>query len=735
MKNENNQKRSFKYMLIQLCRYSFQIRQKGSLLIGFIITMVIFSILSLAMFYAFSSSSFDAVFGNSAQRAYYAAEAGARYKIAIYRHTAGMTIDTFATGVEETVLLPSSNGQAKITITPSMIDPTTSKPVTTDQTTKAAESKTLTVGGSLLLVAGTATNNFPLKMGFFQVGTGTVYYRYKYRTGNTLYLISGQGTLPTVTSGSTDIIAPKDQVLITSKGTAGIISRTIELGWILSGGGSWSTPAIQINFDDASYIPLFQGIVGYIPSGNFVQETTPGGGCTNSNFRTETVTEKTSTVAGESGYFNNMAFDWQGGTGGHRVDLEKAWLDSGKLLSYDIQVKIKVDPDASDTPNITAFLAGIGFKGTNRNANAEVNTWGVAILKGYKNINGEASGIPYHLEPPPDYFFPYDKCFYTCFDWCPQGCEDYCDTSSNRCFSYPVIVVWKRVGTGATAGIFSVEAYKVVTNPEAALFTGHQLNDFSTLLVRSIEAYPLTFNASGTTTPFRYNDMVTVKRSGVTDPIATFRINGAPLVASGSFAGGNAVGTLTISTINIPDPSKAIASGDELWVGMGTAKRATATGAIGTRTHYIRVYYGTPGGNGTANDKPDINRAALPRLCNTTDKLKWPVDDPVDWAPGNDYFRLVIGWQHSTTGASGNIVPLASGEKEYNGVLAYTALDGPMTDPALDTLHPPGNAAMMSNGAGVFLFAAGKNANRVHWDDFGIQWETLSGVGYITPNQ
>jgi Tfp pilus assembly protein PilX len=60
-------------------------RQKGSILIGIIITMVVMASLGAGMVYLTTTSTFQELFANNHSRAYYSAESGGRYAMAVIR--------------------------------------------------------------------------------------------------------------------------------------------------------------------------------------------------------------------------------------------------------------------------------------------------------------------------------------------------------------------------------------------------------------------------------------------------------------------------------------------------------------------------------------------------------------------------------------------------------------------------------------------------------------------------
>jgi len=91
--------------------------QKGSILIGLIITMVIIATLGAAMVYLTSTSAFQGLFSaNSHTRAYYTADSGGRYALSVIR-------DAYATGMtklsvinnNQTFTLANNGGQFQIT--------------------------------------------------------------------------------------------------------------------------------------------------------------------------------------------------------------------------------------------------------------------------------------------------------------------------------------------------------------------------------------------------------------------------------------------------------------------------------------------------------------------------------------------------------------------------------------------------------------------------------------------
>jgi Tfp pilus assembly protein PilX len=91
-------------------------RQKGSILISLIITMVVMAFLGAGMVYLTSTSTFQELFANNHARAYYVAESGGRYALSVIRD-AYATDKTKLNAINnnQTFTLASNGGQFQIT--------------------------------------------------------------------------------------------------------------------------------------------------------------------------------------------------------------------------------------------------------------------------------------------------------------------------------------------------------------------------------------------------------------------------------------------------------------------------------------------------------------------------------------------------------------------------------------------------------------------------------------------
>ena len=72
-------------------------RQKGSMLIGLIVTLVIMAALGAGMVYLTSTSTIQELFANNNARAYYAAESGGRYALAVIRNAYATNLTQLST--------------------------------------------------------------------------------------------------------------------------------------------------------------------------------------------------------------------------------------------------------------------------------------------------------------------------------------------------------------------------------------------------------------------------------------------------------------------------------------------------------------------------------------------------------------------------------------------------------------------------------------------------------------
>lgn len=621
MENTNKIKRSTRYLIPCTHADQFQKTQKGALLIGLIIVMLIFSILSGAMVYLFSSSTIGAAYANSSQRAYYAAEAGARYMIAKYRHTTPqMTTTEFVkfAALNGTIDLPNDSGKAVVTITDSMSG------VAVDPTTTVAELTTLNVGGTLTIVGDDALK-FPEKNGFFKIAGRPETFRYKIRDEYQLKVVTGQGLPLTVTAGTT-VTAPKGQVSIISKGfypSDSLTSRTIEYGWLLSGGQQGGKKQDNDPMDNSANWADTSNI------GTFSAQTVDDDG---SALKVDSIDASTHSASARFTGFSN-------------TNLAQAWLDAGGFLSYDVQVKVRnTEP---------FYFAGMNFRLVNSSDNEEQYSYGVSFVK--PRARGYCSVI-----------------FGSCYDWEKSPDQNISlipgivDTSSGsgilfpggwksiendiislilgHSYEYglPTIVLWKHTSAG-----YQWIAYKILTVADGIVTydnsdRAYRLVPWSTLMVRISEGYSLTFTNGNTGTSIKEGDIIAAASGGTAKVVMT------PILTTGNWSAGTpAAGTLVLANIG---GNSSFTTGGALSVG-GT-RLATVGTYNDTKRNYIRVYYTRPDLIGFANNIETDNN----RLGNARNIINWPPDDLTELTKDNDYFTLVQ-WTGTQLSLGPELVP------------------------------------------------------------------------------
>jgi len=210
----------------------------------------------------------------------------------------------------------------------------------------------------------------------------------------------------------------------------------------------------------------------------------------------------------------------------------------------------------------------------------------------------------------------------------------------------------------------------------------------ATLSVRIKEAASVTFtngNYGGGADPIENSDTVVGQTSGARGVVSE-----APVVSSGSWAAGNAAGTLILK-----NTTGTFSAGEQLRVN-GSAAAATVSG-YRARDNFIRAYYGTALGYGAPDSSPlnDEKRA------NPRGTVNWPPDDLAEWSSTTDFFTLVQ-WDAVNTG-----VTRVGSLNEPNAIIRD------------DTLTSPVSGPLQQPELGLHTF--GKGSTNVYFDDFAIQ--------------
>jgi prepilin-type N-terminal cleavage/methylation domain-containing protein len=690
---------------------SVPMNQRGTILLGLIGTMVIFSVLGAAMLSFTNSSIFNQLTSTGSTRAYYLAEGGMRY--------AGSQFKNAGTGEDvKDVMLESLNGHDfsmggdgmfhldaypyyfKTTAIPSGTTISAKFPgaaplspyslptsgylkIGTDKTPRPYTGRTLTgsnitftMSPALAVGAYTATVNNVLPVGLASSTTLT--------KGGDLTLSSGAGAFPlvngTFTIGTATSTTGTNPAVFAYKTRSGNVLQNVTLSQTPTAAFSVSVPAnayislmkfVNVH-STGTYTPLQASrTISYsIPIG-FVSATGTGG----KSAKTDTfeTLDNWFTGTGEVGSHAIAAVDGNNAldiTGTENVyllsawyqrkslltlnwsalgvDLNQSWSLADYLLSYDTQVKIRANGQSY-------YMAGIIFR-----VDSSGQMYGVSYLRA-----NTGTILGFDRDTVPDELCPLNKT--------------------------AMIVLWQETPASNVKWL----AYKTLTTADGVVNSSGQLVDWSTLVVRLIEADSLSFD-QGAGATLRYGDVITGATSG-----AKATINGTPILTSGAW-GSNATGWLTVSNVTKTGGVIQFQSGENLLV-EGTV-RAHYTGNSRLKDNYIRVYYGNTSNLGTANANPlDNNRLANARLA-PSGEVTWPKDDVADWAAANDYFTLVQ-WDNTLNLDAGD-TRLGTGS-ELNAIIRTNALTTPSS----------GTFAQVELGLDTW----GATSTSVYFDDFGLQ--------------
>ena len=232
----------------------------------------------------------------------------------------------------------------------------------------------------------------------------------------------------------------------------------------------------------------------------------------------------------------------------------------------------------------------------------------------------------------------------------------------------------------------------------------------ATLHVRIKESASISFDSGGTS-PIVDGDVIVGATSS-----ASGMVNGTPIIASGSWAGNDAAGTILLKNV-----SGNFSAGEQLTVN-GTLVDDTVRDPIISRANYIRAYYGDVSGYGTPNNDPfDYEKLGNPR---NPANVSWAPDEVDDWSADNDYFTLVQ-WDDINTSR------MQSNDNTKRSVRFIQSLDEPgavirSTEPILFT---PSSGVF--NRTELGLHTMGQGSLNVYFDDFALQTEIYSTYGYL----
>ncbi|MHB8139140.1 MAG: hypothetical protein ACYDGO_12250 [Smithellaceae bacterium] len=737
-----NIKRSGKTLVDCTCRHALRNGQKGALLIGLIITMVILSALSGGVVYIFSSSTLNPISGNYAQRAYYNAEAGFRYMTSLYRSGNTTEFNTYV-AAPKTLSLPDGG--------------TTTVQVTTPIASATANTSAAGGGSSLAL---SSTTGFPSPKGFFTIGTASTVYRYTGVSGTTL-----NGIYPNTGPVASGVaIKTKEQVTITSKGTFGSglwnVSRTVIYAWPLS-----LSAADEISADSpaAGVNPGSPGSNWNAPSaGAFTVDTGTGQPALK-------LIDQSSYSCGSSPitYFSLMSLNW----GTSFANFSKSWSGNGKTLSYDAQVKMKLHQLIGDGTTYRYYMAGMVFRlGTTGNVE-DVSTLGVSFLRGRNGTDfwgNDRDYIEDGVVPINDLplivlwqkngcglqWIAY-KVISPTFDTgngtlTNAGSPHYVIGATSRARGRVTVSTSNNGVTGYITGIS--DSYSTFQDGEQLVQLTRQ-NSLTAQVNTPISPTKIDFDNgenSVSNTGILVGDFIVGGWSGATATVESIKTTGSGTWGNGNAKGtidfvGTSVGTfLNNETLQIYRPgttpvatyrvglSDVLTSANMQYIKDWSTlvlriaeKQATEGPFTGSYVNNIQIYLGDANAHGTPTGSPlDILRLTNPRWSNpvAAGDVQWPPDAGWSLVPldaTKDHFTLVQGWVVNPA-VSSSFARIDTGE-------------GPTSIIQTNTFTTHGLTTFTQQELGLQVAGSGMATYGTYFEDFAIKLK--GSVGYISPLQ
>lgn len=683
--------------------------QKGSLLIGLVATLGVFAALGVAVVSMTTGSTFSQLGSDTGTKAFYLAESGVRYLASEFRNASGEVAQDNRLGqVHGQVFTLDGEGSFRLQVFPWYMR-TTSAPSGTslqaqfpggapagmaipanghlrirNESTQILSSPLQFTGHSLsgnsitftmtanlpsgydansnvslvgrspnaatnLVRTGTLTlasgsgGVFPPVRGTFIIEGDNNEYSYEWRVGDSLQDIrrtADPGEDFTITVPADSFITPMNYLDVTSTGIHGQTERTVDysiaIGRMPGAGGG-----------DAEFIDTFEnldhwavGTGGQVGS-HAIQDV--GG---------DSALAVTSTQSPSWDWFglyeraSLLTLRWDT----TEANLQLSWQLNDYLLSYDAQVKMRVSGQDYYMPGIVFRVDGDG------------QMYGVSYLRA--DTGTGLFGIDRDRVPD---------------ELCPL----------NRT---PMIVLWQNTNAGR-----KWLAYKTLSHDDGVIASnGRHLVDWSTLMVRVIEADALEFYNGQEELEFKHGEIVVGETSG-----AEARVIGTPILTGGSWADSDAEGWLTVTNVSKEDGDIQFETGENLLV--DGVFRAVYTGTSREKDNYIRVYYGRTTDQGSANDDPlDNQRHGNPRIT-SGQGMNWPVKDVSDWDEDNDHFTLVQ-WNNDMQLDSGD-ARLGTGN-ELNAIIRTS------------TLNTPNSGTFTRPEIGLDTW--GSSSTSVRFDDFGL---------------
>jgi len=749
---------------------------RGSVIIGLIATMVVFSALGAVILPLTSTSTFSEVGSNNAAKAYFLAEAGYRYAASEYLNTADDDAKDAAliSLHDQTYNLAGNDGRFHLDMDAywfkTTSDPNGSRNLETRVTggvppygrlrtgflsidgtvyeysrarirgtdvtfrkrsgtwpsiavgTSALNvgrswrrSQTVTKGGDLRLNRRWGARVFPPRNGQFQVNGNTYNYKELNRRGSLTGITDpDDDAMPDFTVPANTYVTLEKYLSISSTGTFAP-GQGMETNRTIA----YSTPI--------GWVPRAALAAGKTEVTDSFDDTSQWKSSTLGSHGIASVDGSNALdVTGTSriglSRTSLIAFDWANTD----ADLAAVWDAAGKLLSYDAQAKVKY----ADT---TYYMAGISF----RVDNSSNRQYGISYLK---SASSGFDGIPDTIVPSQGQLMVvlwqqtsrWDRKWLA---YKTLSSSDYIETYSTL-FSDDM-----ESGTGNWSAespwAQTTGEFHSTTTSWKGRFVG-QSNQWQyrhlTLNAQdlsAVSAATLRFWHKGMTSHWRDRARVQIRKKNGSwsswSTLATY---------TGNFNTWREV-AIDISSwlpkeiqIRFQTRARKWSSTDGWWVDDVTISSeavdwptmvlrleeqvADAGRFSGQKVNDIQVYIGDVNAHGTPGTDPlDDNRRANPR-----GQTEWPPDDVADTASSNDYFTL-IQWDSSI---DSSVDRLGSGS-ELNTIIRSNAIT------------TPGSGSFAWDE--VALHTWGWLSTSVFFDDFSIQHAATSGggVGFLNPIQ
>lgn len=562
--------------------------------------------------------------------------------------------------------------------------------------TLTSGAKTLGSKGGSLTLDGKGIDAMPLVNGVFSISpaptkttggaaidSGTTF-NYSYRNGNTLYNITLADRTKT-TWDSLDIPDGSNIILqrflrinstgTTQGGTSRAVAYNTALGWMTGGAGNAQKVVAEDLGKDPdgkkllvdSGMPVTKGSDGKITPTTMADKWTPIDLTGTGNWLLGLIGVVTQFISDLTGAFwaallgdcieANPLIHYVGANlSATAANPAQSWVDAQGFLSYDIQVKVEANA-------LEYFFAGPTFRGRTVTSGGKTvfATYGVSFAKARRYRHTSSVGCTLCFTTDLIYTLFPDSGRAPFWQLCSSSLENSSScttgTSATGCgdcaygnntkndYSLPAIILWKINDTGSPEMI----AYRILTTADGLVTYDSTTKawrlspNFSTLLVRVAEGYAITFTSGKSA--IKVGDIIynsTKKRYA--------RVVMTPILTSGSWAGGNAAGTLVVSNVNNGTAGETFASGALYrYDSSGSTNVATAAGFSTTKKNYIRVYY-APVTAGSGNTSETDNT----RIGNPVGKFYWPPDSLSDLGTTNDYYTLVQ-WTETNSDATQNV--------------------------------------------------------------------------------